>query len=138
MTILLTGETYCVEHLVCLFDIVFSSAEKASAKRIRNVPVRRIDRRKLTVWTERRRSIRDLVMRDIPRPKHQSPLWSDCKRFISFPEKTNLFLFKKRKHAVDIEAMLVLCNGKNNNNSKSPYFMKTCSHAFDHIDPQVE
>lgn len=67
VTILLTGDAYCIEHLVCLFDIVFSSPEKASAKRIRN------DGPKTTVWTERRRSIKDLVRRDISRPKHQPP-----------------------------------------------------------------
>ena len=42
VAMLLTGEAYCIKHFVCLVDIVFSSAEKASAKWIRNFPVRRI------------------------------------------------------------------------------------------------
>ena len=41
VTILLTSETYCIKHFICLVDIVFSSAEKAPAKRIRNAPVKR-------------------------------------------------------------------------------------------------
>ena len=118
VTMLLTGEAYCIKHFVCLFDIVFSSAEKASARRIRNVPVRRNDGLKTTVWTERRRIIKDLVRYNICRPKHQSPLWTDCKRFIPFPEIAKNFL---SKHAVDIEIIVNFCNRKTNNNSKSPH-----------------
>ena len=39
---LLTGEAYCTKHFICLVDIVFSSAEEASAKRIREDPIRGI------------------------------------------------------------------------------------------------
>ena len=36
VTVVLPGEAYCIIHLVCLVDIIFSGAEKASTKRIRN------------------------------------------------------------------------------------------------------
>lgn len=49
MAIFLTSETYCIKHFVCLFDIEFSSAEKAPAKRIRNA----LSRDKATIWTEK-------------------------------------------------------------------------------------
>ena len=42
VALLLTGEAYCIEHFVCLVDVVFSSAEEASTKWIRNVRLKRI------------------------------------------------------------------------------------------------